>query len=79
MIGVGLVGFYSAVSSLYGPGEHGRKEEVRRSGGAEEGKNTDRAIGRDTGYSVGNRDTGVHLPNRKPTDSKMERFIGRGG
>jgi hypothetical protein len=30
-------------------------------------------------YTTANRDKSVHLPSRKPTDSKMERFIGRGG
>jgi hypothetical protein len=30
-------------------------------------------------YMATQPDKAVHLPSRKPTDSKMERFIGRGG
>ncbi|KAK4444534.1 hypothetical protein QBC34DRAFT_385225 [Podospora aff. communis PSN243] len=67
--GLGLVGLYGAVNSILYPDEHFVKMQATAGPTHIEPKD----------YVTANRDKSVHLPSRKPTDSKMERFIGRGG
>ncbi|KAK0617004.1 hypothetical protein B0T14DRAFT_498110 [Immersiella caudata] len=67
--GIGIVSLYGAVMSMWYPPEHITKMQATAGPTRIEPKE----------YMAANRDKTVHLPNQKPTDSKMERFFGRGG
>ncbi|KAK0640781.1 hypothetical protein B0T16DRAFT_202147 [Cercophora newfieldiana] len=66
--GIGLIALYGGIKSTMYEGERVAPQLTATAAPIEPKE-----------YMSANRDKTVHLPSRKPTDNKMERFIGRGG